>query len=276
MEDNKKPRIEVGYRFNKLLVISPTSQRKNGYIIWNCKCDCGEIIQLDTRCLQRRTVKDCGCETKVRPGQKDLTGKRFGRLIALRPVEINMKGPVIWCCRCDCGNEISVSSKQLLSGSRKSYNCLSKPGLKDWVGKRFGQLEVLEYAGKKNGSHFWKCRCDCGNETTVCQSNLKSGHTLSCGCIVDINNNFHFVEGTLIEAIQSERIFKSNTSGVRGVYQNKKNGKWIAQIKFKGKTYCLGSYSKIEDAAKVRKQAEEKLFGEFLNWYYNDFVKDQG
>ena len=80
MAEPKKPRIETGFRIGKLTVVAPTDQRKNGYTIWNCMCDCGGFIELDTRTLQRGTVRDCGCETKVKPGRKDLTGQRFGRV----------------------------------------------------------------------------------------------------------------------------------------------------------------------------------------------------
>jgi hypothetical protein len=55
---------------------------------------------------------------------------------------------------------------------------------KDLIGKRFGRLVVVGFAGK--GSHrstLWRCRCDCGTETTVFASNLQKGNTKSCGCI---------------------------------------------------------------------------------------------
>ena len=29
----------------------------------------------------------------------------------------------------------------------------------------------------------WLCKCNCGNETIVTTSHLKSGHTISCGCL---------------------------------------------------------------------------------------------
>ena len=80
-----KPKIGIGFRIGKLTVSEPTGERKNGYMVWNCTCDCGGAIQLDTRTLQRGTVRDCGCETKVKPGQKNLTGQRFGRLVCLEP-----------------------------------------------------------------------------------------------------------------------------------------------------------------------------------------------
>ena len=55
------------------------------------------------------------------------------------------------------------------------------------VGERFGKLTVIEFAGvkkygKKN-ARMWKCKCDCGNETTVIQHNLLCGNTQSCGCM---------------------------------------------------------------------------------------------
>ena len=55
--------------------------------------------------------------------------------------------------------------------------------LVDLTGKTFGQLTVLERI-KIVGEHEsnWRCRCSCGNETTVVAGNLKRGTTQSCGC----------------------------------------------------------------------------------------------
>ena len=49
---------------------------------------------------------------------KDLTNKRFGKLVALRRAGSNKQGCVMWICQCDCGNEKPVSSDHL---TRKSY-----------------------------------------------------------------------------------------------------------------------------------------------------------
>ncbi len=52
------------------------------------------------------------------------------------------------------------------------------------IGKRFGRLVVVEFAGLDNGNGAkWKCICDCGNEKVVARGNLLSGGTLSCGCL---------------------------------------------------------------------------------------------
>ena len=54
--------------------------------------------------------------------------------------------------------------------------------LKDETGKRYGNLEVVSFAGVKNRSAYWLCKCDCGLTTTVTGTYLRSGHTTSCGC----------------------------------------------------------------------------------------------
>ena len=53
---------------------------------------------------------------------QDLTGKKFGRLVA---VEIVSKKPTRWLCKCDCGNDTSATTMNLNSGNVKSCGCLS-------------------------------------------------------------------------------------------------------------------------------------------------------
>ena len=53
---------------------------------------------------------------------KDISGQRFGRLVALRPAG-KMERRVLWLCRCDCGTEKVLSGKQLRNGQAVSCNC---------------------------------------------------------------------------------------------------------------------------------------------------------
>ena len=59
----------------------------------------------------------------------------------------------------------------------------------DLVGQRFGRLVVLQRVNDKidpkTGKHKTKflCQCDCGNQKEVLGAVLKSGKTLSCGCL---------------------------------------------------------------------------------------------
>lgn len=53
----------------------------------------------------------------------------------------------------------------------------------DLTGQRFGRLLVLKrVATSKDGQKVYLCRCDCGKEKEIKSGNLRSGHTLSCGC----------------------------------------------------------------------------------------------
>lgn len=267
------PSIGIGFRVGKLTVQAPTEQRKNGYTVWECRCDCGGSIRLDTRALQRGAIRDCGCG-RIKPGMKDLTGQRFGKLVCLEPTEKRgNSGGTVWRCRCDCGNICLAVSTQLTKGYKKSCGCQSHPPLKDLVGKRFGQLTVLSYAGKQAGMHRWKCLCDCGRETIVGQTLLQTGKTKSCGCLqaASIIDNLKLCDGTSVTMLEASKrhAISSNTSGYTGVYRSARSGKWQAQITFKRKTYYLGSFDKLEDAVKARKRGEE-MHDDFLEWYYTE------
>ncbi len=183
---------------------------------------------------------------------------------------------MVWKCRCDCGGEVLASLHQLRSGYRKSCGCLSHPPLKDFEGKRFGRLTVMAYAGKRNGMHRWKCRCDCGRETVAGQTLLQAGRTKSCGCLQAgmYRENLKLVDGTSVAILEAnkKRLNRNNTSGYTGVYLDGKRGRWVAQIGFKGKTYYLGAYSDKEDAVKARRKGE-KLHEDFLKWYYGEYAR---
>lgn len=68
--------------------------------------------------------------------QKDLTGKRFGKLIAIKRTERkSAKKGYYWLCKCDCGNYKEATVTHLNGGNTRSCGCL--------VGKNHN---------KKNGS----------------------------------------------------------------------------------------------------------------------------
>lgn len=114
----------------------------------------------------------------------DLSGKRFGSLTAVSIAEHGgSHRPVKWLCKCDCGLEKVVDSQLLRRGIVKDCGCHVTNRM---VGKRFGRLTVLEATDKRiSGDIVWKCRCDCGNITTVATCNLeaKVHRTVSCGCM---------------------------------------------------------------------------------------------
>jgi len=57
---------------------------------------------------------------------KDLTGQRFGRLVALYPTGERRNSYIVWHCRCDCGNEVDVITSSLTTGHTNSCGCYSR------------------------------------------------------------------------------------------------------------------------------------------------------
>ena len=57
---------------------------------------------------------------------KDLTGQRFGRLVAIRSTEKRRSSSVVWECICDCGNTAFISRDALNSGGTRSCGCLRR------------------------------------------------------------------------------------------------------------------------------------------------------
>lgn len=57
------------------------------------------------------------------------------------------------------------------------------PKLIDLHGQRFGRLLVVGLGDIQNTTPRWKCVCDCGNESLVSGSSLRTGRQQSCGCL---------------------------------------------------------------------------------------------
>lgn len=67
---------------------------------------------------------------KLHPAAKDISGQRYGRLLALGPSHVK-KFPsganhVQWLCRCDCGAEKVISIAKLTTGNTRSCGCLQQ------------------------------------------------------------------------------------------------------------------------------------------------------
>ena len=203
--------------------------------------------------------------------KRDLIGQKFGRLRVISE-EPPKNGRAQWRCICDCGKETVVGEHGLTSGSTKSCGCIKSP---DRTGQRFGSLVVIGRSDKrgKRGQRtvpLWECRCDCGATVYRAMDSLTTFKNCSCeDClnqskIMDMRKYAGFYEGTQISRINDMKPSAANTSGVRGVYFDTRIGRWVARLKFKRKAYYLGSYAKLEDAAKARARAEEEIYGVFL------------
>lgn len=121
----------TGQTFGRWTVLNITDKRtKNRGIIWHCKCECGIEKDVPGEALRNGSSRSCGCLqkeiAKELGGQNkiDITGQRFGKLVALFPVYSNDRNKhTKWHCKCDCGNEIDIDLGNLRQGFSKSCGC---------------------------------------------------------------------------------------------------------------------------------------------------------
>lgn len=205
----------------------------------------------------------------------NLVGQRFGRLTVMAELPKQGSSPR-WSCLCDCGNTKIATTIVLRRGDCKSCGCLHREYLTDRhaktdtdiAGKRFGKLVALrkiKIEGKK--SIMWLCKCECGKQIPVAASELKRGHVRSCGCLSSDHINSWFEAGTNVPALMANTVSSRNTSGTKGVHFDSSRKMWCAEIMFQGKRYRLGRRVDKQDAIRLRKEAEERLHGDFLAWY---------
>ena len=117
----------TGQRFGKWTVLRKDIKCNSGSY-WICKCDCGTEKSVSSYSLRHGNTFSCGCNKKDNGKDRiiDLTGKRFTRLTVLHRDANNKWGGTMWKCKCDCGKEIIVSSKNLIKGGTKSCGCYSR------------------------------------------------------------------------------------------------------------------------------------------------------
>lgn len=58
---------------------------------------------------------------------------------------------------------------------------------------------------------------------------------------------------------------KNNSSGIKGIVQDKRDGVWMARIGFQGRKIHLGRFESAELAHEFRCLAAEMIHGEFVN-----------
>ena len=114
----------TGRKFGRLTAqyVSCYSPRK-----WHCVCECGNETDLLTSLLLNGHTKSCGCyqkELASENGFKDISGQRFGKLVAIKVCCQRPDTLYAWLCRCDCGKEVVVDGASLRSGNTKSCGCM--------------------------------------------------------------------------------------------------------------------------------------------------------
>lgn len=142
-------------RFGRLTVIR-YSESRGGRRFWECKCDCGNTCIVSTAHLTTGETTSCGCSRKG-INAIDITGNRYGRLVAVSPTNERMAHSIKWLCHCDCGNDCTVAAIHLRNGDTTSCGCRQSEVHRKTIGTAqkernayiIGGTDVLQLLKKK-------------------------------------------------------------------------------------------------------------------------------
>lgn len=216
--------------------------------------------------------------------KKNIKNKVFGNIKVLE----DDGGEEVLCLCLLCGNQKTMDRYNIqrktavLHGGgggckRRAFSALNAKNLadkKNLTGKTIGDIKILNLTGEKKGTNrVYECKClRCGKKFKTTGINITRGDTSSCGCkkneVTTANLVKDCVEGTKISSLTCG-IRKDNTSGIKGV-SHKSNGYWQSYINFKGKRYPLYNGPDKEKAVMLRKEAENRLHGNFLEWFKSE------
>jgi len=67
----------TGQKFGRLTVLKKTIERKNGGVIWLCKCECGSELNTRADSLKEGRTKSCGCLQREKVTKHGLSKTNF-------------------------------------------------------------------------------------------------------------------------------------------------------------------------------------------------------
>lgn len=66
-----KTKVVIGNKYGKLTPIEVIGKNKNGLLLYNCICDCGNIKVVGSRYLTEGKITSCGCARKKSKGKSN-------------------------------------------------------------------------------------------------------------------------------------------------------------------------------------------------------------
>ncbi len=191
-------------------------------------------------------------DTSVAFRGKDLTGKRFGRLVVLRfaghrvyPAKDRLNGHrhAYWSCMCDCGNPTVVRGRDLTQGNTTSCSCYQKTRA-----ITHGQSTNLKQHPIYSS---WKAMMQrCHNPNSPSYVNYGGAGKLVCERWHDFRNfladmGSGWQAGLSLGRIKNELGYSAENCEWQNHYKqarNKSNNRWLTH---NGNTRLLGDWARL-------------------------------
>ena len=120
----RKSSLNAGQQHGHITLLERLAQKdRHGSLLWKCRCICGASKIVSSRKVRRGD--SCGCIASACRESKTLVGKQYGRLLVVKKLdEVDGSRGRHYLCLCECGQEKSISSTSLRTGT-KSCGCLA-------------------------------------------------------------------------------------------------------------------------------------------------------
>ncbi len=97
------------------------------------------------------------------PASKDITGQRFGRLIAIKCIGSSKHGKRKWLFICDCGKEKISTQNEVSKGSTSSCGCYRSESAAKYGKLSNGPVPKHSFCGKPEYTTWKSMRARCNN-----------------------------------------------------------------------------------------------------------------
>ena len=226
----------AGRRFGKLVAQKYVGKRK-----WLCKCDCGnETVALNYN-LKSGSTTSCGCVLASK--KKELTGKRFGRLVAIKFIKSSKTTRAKWLCKCDCGNICKVQTSMLINGTTVSCGCYNSEMTAN-RNRSHGKTHTPEYGS-------WNSMIErCNNSKSTYYRYYGDRGIKICERWLDYNNFYEdmhstYKKGLTIDRIDSNGNYEPSNCRWATMREQVLNRRCTRRFTYKGETHILKEWSEI-------------------------------
>lgn len=155
----------------KVLEKSPIRSSDNR-VQYLCECSCEAHTRrlVIGKSLKSGKSKSCGCLRRERSAEvnkgnthgksnaQDLTGKRFGNLVALKRLDTKKNQSWEWECQCDCGNIVISNTRDLNAGRKTRCNACSSEATISKGEEKILQLLINNNIPFEREKTFESCR----------------------------------------------------------------------------------------------------------------------